>query len=226
MGWENWTLYTIGLLATSIGAVWVYLKTTYWPHKLKLEELRVQAELELQRRKAEEQEKQRQHEWEMAKRAADEQEHQRQHEREVALQRAKSEAEEGGNLWKQVVEMQTTLMKRDEDKTEFIIELATDRLDRAEERNREGAKEIAQAQVLAAEKVAEAYKAIAHQMVEMRTSLSVLVQDAVSREQERQALRKIPQNLLELLLQQQVFQDKVLTELEEIRDHAKSSDGI
>lgn len=226
MGWENWTLYTIGLLATSIGAVWVYLKTTYWPHKLKLEELRVQAELELQRRKAEEQEKQRQHEWEMAKRAADEQEHQRQHEREVALQRAKSEAEEGGNLWKQVVEMQTTLMKRDEDKTEFIIELATDRLDRAEERNREGAKEIAQAQVLAAEKVAEAYKAIAHQMVEMRTSLSVLVQDAVSREQERQALRKIPQNLLELLLQQQVFQDKVLTKLEEIRDHAKSSDGI
>lgn len=233
MGIENWILYLLGVLITGGTGVWVYLKTTYWPHKMALEKLKLENELALQQKKEEAAEKQRQHEWEMAKREQDEKDRQREHERLLAVERAKSEAEEGGNLWKQVVEMQTTLMKRDEDKTEFIIGLATDRIDRSEERAREGAKEIAQANRDSAIAIAESYKAVAHQLVEMRTSLSVLVQDAVSREQERQALRKIPQALLDLLLQQAVYHDKqevfrqeIQAFLEEARKNVRPSDGI
>lgn len=119
---------------------------------------------------------------------------QREHEREMARAKAQAEISGESNIWQQMVNLQTKLMNQNEEFSTFIIHLATERADSTDRNAREDMRLIA-----------ERWTANSYELREVRTSLSILVQEAATRERDREALKKIPGYILDLISRQEVF---------------------
>lgn len=175
-------------------AFFTWLTRSYFPHRARLQELELSQAADLEKAKLEEASRQREHERELARRTAEEQERQREHERQLAKARAEAEASGEGNIWQQMVNLQTKLMNQNEEFSTFIIHLATDRANSTDRNARDDMKLIA-----------EKWTANAHELREVRTSLSIIVQEAATRERDREALKKIPGYMLDLIGRQETF---------------------
>lgn len=129
--------------------------------------------LKLKEKQAEENARQREHEREEAAK-------QRQHEREMREARAAAEQSEEVARWNQAVQLQNSLMEQAKLLLDFLINLATERLDKSD----------------------SLVKNAQYELRELRTSVSVLVAEASRQEDYRQQLRAIPDHLLEFQRQQ------------------------
>lgn len=179
-------------------AFFTWLTKSYFPQRAKLQEMQLTQVAEQEKAKLEEAARQREHEREMARRAAEEQERQREHERGLAKARAEAETSGEGNIWQQMVNLQTKLMGQNEQFSDFIIHLATDRADATDKNAREDMRAIA-----------EKWTANSYELREVRTSLSILVQEAATRERDREGLKKLPGYILDLIARQEVFYNQV-----------------
>ena len=119
---------------------------------------------------------------------------QREHERELARTKAQAEISGESNIWQQMVNLQTKLMNQNEEFSTFIIHLATERADSTDRNAREDMRLIA-----------EKWTANTYELREVRTSLHILVQEAAARERDREALKKLPGYILDLISRQEVF---------------------
>lgn len=175
-------------------AFFTWLTRSYFPHRAKLQEMQLAEAAGLEKAKLEEANRQREHEREMARRTAEEQERQRDHERQLAKARAEAEVSGEGNIWQQMVSLQTKLMGQNEEFSTFIINLATERADSTDRNAREDMRLIT-----------EKWTANTHELREVRTSLYILVQEASTRERDRESLKKMPSYILDLISRQEVF---------------------
>jgi acyl carrier protein phosphodiesterase len=122
----------------------------------------------------------------------------RDHEREMAKAKALAEMSGESNIWQQMVNLQTKLMNQNEEFSSFIIHLATERADSTDRNARDDMRQIA-----------ERWTANSHELREVRTSLSILVQEAATRERDRESLKKLPAYILDLIARQEVFYAQV-----------------
>lgn len=179
------TLLTlIGAGLTGFGA-WV--SKSYLPYQQRLQEARI-----------DEAARQREHEQKQADQNAEEQRKQREFERELTRAKAVNETSGENNIWQQMVNLQTKLMLQNEEFSSFIISLATERADKSDMLVREDMKDTIQK-----------WMQTTHELREIRASLSVLVQEAARREEERRFLQELPSLILQMINRQEMFYDSV-----------------
>ena len=187
------SVWFIGILFTAIGAIWVFFQKAIWP-----------TWKEERQKQREAQQRQRDHERQMAERKAEEQQ------RDLEFQRQQTEAESAAKrsddlaLWDSMVRLQSEVMKQNGLLLEFVIDLATNQFNRLSDEYRVSLKEIA-----------ENYGKGQHELRELRTAISVLVNDASMREQDRESIRKIPGYLVDILNHQGEFISKITAFIDE-----------
>lgn len=213
--------YIIGLAVATLTAIWAYLKTTHFPHKQELEKIRLTHQLELEKKKEEAAEKQRAHEQLLASQKAEEDRKQREFEREMIKVKTEQEGSEEGNTWKQMVQLQSEVMSQNKDFAEFIVGLATERYDQQQQENRQTLREqlelsrqfIGDRDLKWTEVIKDntsTWKVAQNEYRNLITQLSILVSETVRREEDRDTVKKVPELIAELLIQQAHYQDRMI----------------
>lgn len=213
--------YIIGLLIAASGAIWVYLKTTYFPHRQELEKIKLSHQLELEKKREEAAEKQRQHEQLLAEKKAEEDKAQREFDREMVKMRTQSEASEEGNTWQQMVQLQSEVMNQNKDFAEFIIGLATERYDQQHQESRQNLREVTELMKQDLSKFDNKWSEIVKDNTSkwalaqgeyrnLHTQLSILVNETVRREEDREIVKRVPELIAQLLIEQANYQERLL----------------
>lgn len=136
--------------------------------------------LKLREKQAEEQAKQRQHARDMQRAQEAEAAKQREHEREMREAKAAAEQSEEVARWNQAVQLQNSLMEQAKLLLDFLINLSTERMDKSD----------------------DLVKNVQYELRELRTSISILVNEAGRQEDYRRHLNDIPDYLLKFQSQQ------------------------
>lgn len=227
--------YIVALVVGAVGAVWVYLKTTYFPHRQEMEKTRLAHQLELEKKKEEAAEKQRQHEQLLASQKAEEDRKQREFEREMVKLKTEQEGSEEGNTWKQMVQLQSEVMNQNKDFAEFIIGLATERYDQERQEARQTLRELSELGRQDLAKSDDKWSKVVNENTSkwslaqgeyrnLHTQLSILVSETVRREEDREIVKRVPELIAQLLIQQAHYQDTMNKLCEKI--NARLSDDL